>query len=146
VTWLLSPWTWAVLGLVLAGLEAFAPGVFLLWIGLAAFACALLLVATPLSLEWLLIAFCGFTLVSVLLGRRIYGTRETGGDAPFLNRRAEALVGRETLLQSAIENGVGLARIDDTVWRVCGDEMPAGARVRIVAVARDGTMLRVEPA
>lgn len=156
MTILTSPWTWAILGLVLCMLEALAPGAFLLWIGLAAFANALLIFAwplqlqalagAPLDLEWLLVSFCLFTAICVLIGRRIYGAREVATDAPFLNRRAEALIGRETRLQSAIENGVGLAQIDDSVWRVSGAEMPAGARVKIVGLTRDGTMLQVEAA
>jgi membrane protein implicated in regulation of membrane protease activity len=143
---LTSPWTWAIAGLALCILETLAPGVFLLWIGLAAFANAVLLLVTPLSIEWLLMSFCVFTVVSVLIGRRIYGARDMSGDAPFLNRRADALVGRETRLQAAIENGVGLAQIDDTVWRVAGPELPQGARVKIVGFTPDGTMLRIEPA
>ena len=35
---LAEPWTWVVLGLVLLGLEALAPGLFALWFGLAALA------------------------------------------------------------------------------------------------------------
>ena len=146
MSFLTSPWTWAIAGLALCILETMAPGVFLLWIGLAAFANAVLLLATPLSIEWLLVSFCAFTVVSVLIGRRIYGAKDVANDAPFLNRRADALVGRETRLQSAIENGVGMAQIDDTVWRVAGPELPQGARVRIVGLTQDGTMLRIEPA
>jgi membrane protein implicated in regulation of membrane protease activity len=141
---LTSPWTWAIAGLALCMLETLAPGVFLLWIGLAALANAILLLAMPLSIEWLLMTFGAFTAVSVLIGRKIYGAKDMSGDAPFLNRRAEALVGRETRLQSAIENGVGLAQIDDTVWRVAGPDLPEGARVKIVGFTPDGTMLRVE--
>ena len=143
---LTSPWTWAIAGLALAMLETLAPGVFMLWIGVAAFANALLLLAAPLSIEWLLLTFCLFTAVSVLIGRKIYGAKDLSKDAPFLNRRADALVGRETRLQAAIENGVGLAQIDDTVWRVAGPELPQGARVKIVGMTPDGTMLRIEPA
>ena len=141
-----SPWTWAIAGLAPCMLETMAPGVFMLWVGLAAFANALLLLAAiPLSVEWLLMTFCGFTIVSVLIGRRIYGARDVSDDAPFLNRRAEALVGRQTQLQAAIENGVGMARIDDTVWRVAGPDLPEGTRVKIVGMTADGTMLRIEP-
>lgn len=143
---LTSPWTWAIGGLLLCILETAAPGIFLLWIGLAALANALLLLAAPLSIEWLLLTFCAFAAVSVFIGRGIYGAKDVATDAPFLNRRADALIGRETRLQSAIENGVGLARIDDTVWRVAGPELPQGARVKIVAVTQDGTMLRIEAA
>jgi membrane protein implicated in regulation of membrane protease activity len=141
-----SAWTWAIAGLALCMLETMAPGVFMLWVGLAAFANALLLLAMPLSVEWLLVTFCGFTIVSVLIGRRLYGARDVSHDAPFLNRRAEALIGRETQLQAALENGFGMARIDDTVWRVAGPDLPEGTRVKIVGMTVDGTMLRVEPA
>lgn len=144
MSFITSPWTWAIIGLVLCVLEASAPGSFLLWIGLAFFANAGLLMMTPLSLEWLLVSFCLFLLISVLLGRKIYGARDVREDAPFLNRRAEALLGRETHLQSAIENGIGLAAIDDSVWRVAGPDLPAGARVKIIGLTRDGTMLEVE--
>ncbi|MDB5641061.1 MAG: hypothetical protein JWN07_378 [Hyphomicrobiales bacterium] len=144
---LTSPWSWAIAGLALAMLETMAPGVFMLWVGLAAFANALLLVVVqPISAEWLLMTFCAFTVVSVLIGRKIYGARDLSNDAPFLNRRAAALVGRETRLQAAIEDGVGVANIDDTVWRVAGPDLPQGARVKIVGMTPDGTMLRVEAA
>jgi membrane protein implicated in regulation of membrane protease activity len=143
---LTSPWTWAIVGLALCIMEVMAPGIFLLWIGVAAFANAVLLLVTPLSIEWLLVTFCVFTVVSVLAGRKIYGAKDISTDAPFLNRRADALIGRETRLHAAIENGVGLAQIDDTVWRVSGPELPQGARVKIVGMTQDGTMLRIEPA
>jgi membrane protein implicated in regulation of membrane protease activity len=32
------------------------------------------------------------------------------------------------------------------VWRVSGPELPQGARVKIVGMTQDGTMLRIEPA
>ena len=49
-------------------------------------------------------------------------------DQPFLNRRAEALVGRVFTLEKPIVDGVGTVRIDDTVWRVTGPDSPAGTR------------------
>ena len=33
----LGPWNWLIFGLILMGLELLAPGVFLFWLGLAAF-------------------------------------------------------------------------------------------------------------
>ncbi|MGT2486861.1 NfeD family protein [Methylobacterium oryzae CBMB20] len=35
-------------------------------------------------------------------------------------------------------------RFDDTLWRVEGPDLPAGVRVRVIAVG--GTILRVEAA
>lgn len=144
MTFFTSPWTWAIAGLVLCMLEMLAPGMFLLWVGIAAFANALLLLATPVSIEWLMVSFCVFMAISVLIGRKVYGERDVASDAPFLNRRADALLGRETRLQSAIENGIGLAQIDDTVWRVTGSELPAGTHVKITGLSQDGTILQVE--
>ncbi|MDB5509474.1 MAG: Inner rane protein YbbJ [Hyphomicrobiales bacterium] len=141
-----NAWTWLIVGLLLCAGEAVAPGLFLLWIGLAALANGVLLIALPLDLPWLLLSFGFFTALFVLAGSRFYGSRdETSSDAPFLNRRAAALVGREARLQEAIVDGFGLVRIDDTVWRVAGPDLPAGARVRVVGLARDGAVLDVEP-
>jgi membrane protein implicated in regulation of membrane protease activity len=50
----------------------------------------------------------------------------------FLNRRAEALVGRVFTLEKPIIDGSGTVRIDDTIWRVAGPDTPAGTRVRVV--------------
>ena len=49
---------------------------------------------------------------------------------PFLNKRAEALVGRVFTLEKPIIDGAGTVRIDDTIWRVAGPDAPAGSRVR----------------
>jgi inner membrane protein len=72
-------------------------------------------------------------------------TRKTEtADSPFLNRRAEAYVGRVFTLERPIVDGVGAVRIDDTVWRVRGPDCPAGSRVRIARA--DGPNLLVEAA
>ena len=56
--------------------------------------------------------------------------------------RAHGLMGREFYLDSPIERGFGAIRVDDTVWRVAGDDMPAGTQVRVVAI-EDGVAIRV---
>ncbi|MBX9740469.1 MAG: NfeD family protein [Beijerinckiaceae bacterium] len=141
-----NAWTWLIVGILLCAAEALAPGLFMLWIGLAALANGLLLIFIPLDLPWLLLTFGLFTGLFVLAGSRFYGSRdETSSDAPFLNRRAAALIGREARLQEAIVDGFGMVRIDDTVWRVAGPDLPVGARVRVIGLARDGAILDVEP-
>jgi hypothetical protein len=62
----------------------------------------------------------------------------------FLNRRADALVGRVFTLERPIIDGSGTVKIDDTVWRVAGPDTPAGSRVRIVRA--DGASLTVAAA
>lgn len=139
-----NPWVWLIAGILLCALEALAPGLFLLWIGLAAVANGLLLSLVALDFAWAMLTFGAFTLIFVLAGRRIYGSRDsTSGGSPFLNRRADALVGREARLEEGIVDGLGLVKIDDTVWRVSGPELATGTRVRITGLARDGVVLEV---
>ena len=52
-------------------------------------------------------------------------------------------MGREFFLDKAIARGFGSIRVDDNVWRVAGEDMPTGTRVRVVAI-EDGSAIRVE--
>jgi inner membrane protein len=65
-------------------------------------------------------------------------------DQPFLNRRAEAFIGKVFALDKPIANDAGTIRIDDSVWRVTGPDCAAGTRVRVTRA--DGAVLHVEPA
>ena len=73
--------------------------------------------------------------------RLALGTRKADDANAFLNRRAEALVGRVFTLEKPIVDGFGTVRIDDTIWRVAGPDVPAGSRVRVVQA--DGANLTV---
>lgn len=150
IAWLvteLGPWTWWIVGLVFLGLEILVPGVFLLWIGLAAIIVGAL--SFPLwgaaiwSWQMQMLVFAVLALVLALAGRRFSGSN-TKTDQPMLNRRIEGLVGRTATLEDPIREGRGRIRLDDTTWIVQGPDMPAGARVRIV-MAQAGC-LTVEPA
>ncbi|HEY8579624.1 MAG TPA: NfeD family protein [Beijerinckiaceae bacterium] len=138
-------WIWLVAGLLLFAAEAVAPGMFLLWIGAAAIATGLLTAAVTMSLAWTLLAFGAFAVVAVLIGRRFYGARETGSDQPFLNRRAEAMVGKVFTLTTPIRGGEGRIVVNDTQWRVRGPDMPAGVRV-VVRAVEDAMVLVVDQA
>src|SRR5690606_27757350 len=103
---------WFILGAVLMLLEVFAPGAFLLWFGFAAIATGLVALALDMSWQIAILLFLAFSVVAVFLARRL-SPREATSDNPFLNRRAEALVGRILVLEEAIEAGTGRARVDD---------------------------------
>lgn len=144
----LGPWAWMVLGFVLLAAEIVVPGIFLLWIGLAAIATgllSLLLWSAPFwvwQVQWL--TFLALALVSAYVGKRIMSGKGEESDQPFLNRREAQLVGRTATLTEPICEGYGRIRIDDTMWRVRGSDSPVGARVRIVSV--DNSVLVVESA
>ena len=64
-------------------------------------------------------------------------------DQPALNRRGEQYIGRTLTLDEPIVNGQGKIRVDDTTWKVEGDDMPAGTRVTVIGV--DSVVLKVAP-
>lgn len=136
-------WMWLTAGLLLCAAEALASGMFLLWIGLAALATGLLVMVVPLTFAWTLMSFGGFAIVMVLAGRSLYGSRSQKSDRPFLNRRAEALIGQEFVLHEPISDGAGHIRVADSIWRVAGPDLPAGSRVKVAGVEK-GVLLRVE--
>jgi membrane protein implicated in regulation of membrane protease activity len=138
-------WLWLVAGILLCAAEAVAPGMFLLWIGIAALVTGLVLAVFAFSLPWTLLMFGMFAIVSLLLGRKFYGSRDVEGDRPFLNRRADAMVGRTFILAEAIRQGEGRISINDSPWKVRGPDMPAGTKIKVTAV-EDAMILLVEQA
>jgi len=138
----LGVWAWFVAGGLLLVLEVLAPGVFMLWLGLA----ALLVGVISLFVDWpwqaQFVAFAAFAVAAIPLWRRLALKVEAATDQPFLNRRNEAFVGRIFTLEKPIVDGTGTLGIDDTVWRITGADVPAGSRVKVTRV--DGTALRVE--
>ncbi|MBD9373502.1 NfeD family protein [Rhizobium sp. ARZ01] len=143
----LGPWAWWVLGIVLLILEVLMPGVFLVWIGVAAVitgALSLLLWEASWwtwQVQWLV--FAALSVAAVLVGRRLVLSNAQRTDEPFLNQRAQGLVGRTATLEQPISEGRGRIRLDDTMWSVQGPDLPIGTRVRVVASS--GRDLTVEP-
>jgi membrane protein implicated in regulation of membrane protease activity len=140
----LGAWNWLIGGLVLMALELLAPGVFLLWLGLAALLVGIVSVFADWVWQVQVIAFAAFSLAAVPLWRRVASQSAPNADSVFLNRRSDALVGRVFTLDKPIMDGSGTVRIDDTVWRVSGPDAPAGSRIKVVRA--DGASLIVEAA
>ena len=96
-------------------------------------------IGSPRAPPWSAFAFA-----SVPLWRRFALKVEPQNEAPLLNRRTEALIGRVFTLEKPIIDGTGTVRIDDTIWRVAGPDAPAGSRVKVVQA--DGASLTVAAA
>src|SRR5258708_30774327 len=80
-----------------------------------------------------LLIFAVFATAAVPLWRRVARNNTAASTSnPFLNKRADALVGRVFTLEKPIIDGWGTVRIDDTVWRVAGPDTPPRNRVRVV--------------
>lgn len=144
----LGPWTWWVIGLVLLAAEVVLPGVFLVWIGIAAILTGLVSLALWETGFWVweiqLVFFAVLSVAAALIGRKIVARAGNHSDQPLLNQRGESLVGRTAVLEEPIAEGRGRVRLDDTTWPVEGPDMPTGTRVRIIACS--GRQLTVESA
>ena len=140
----LGVWNWLILGAIFLALELFAPGAFMLWLGLAALSVGLVSFVIDWSWQAQLVAFALISLALVPVWRHFAPRVEKPTDSPLLNRRSESYVGRIFTLENPIVDGVGRVRIDDTVWRVSGPNSAAGTRVRVVRA--EGANLFVEAA
>ena len=144
----LGPWNWMVLGFVLLVMEVIAPGIFMLWIGIAA-----LLIGVVSQLIWdssfwtwevQVLAFLALSLVSAFAGKKLVGGRHDATDQPLLNRRGAQMVGKMATLAEPIKDGRGRIKLGDTLWRVSGPDLPAGTQVRVVSSADTDLELTVE--
>ena len=135
---------WACIALLLIAAETVAPGVFMLWLGIAAavvFAVVLLVPGIPPL--WQALGFIVLSFVSIAVYRRYYRKSDELSDQPLLNRRAEQFVGKVFVLESAIINGSGRIKVGDALWTVTGPELPAGSTVRVTEA--DSMTLQVIP-
>ncbi|MCB1830792.1 MAG: NfeD family protein [Chromatiaceae bacterium] len=136
-------WHWWVLSVVLIILETFSPGVFFIWMGVAAAAVGLVMLLFPdLGWEYQLLLFALVSVASVVLWRLLLDRHPTETDQPRLNRRGEQYIGRTFTLDEPIVNGLGKIRVDDSTWKIEGEDCIAGTRIRVVGV--DGVVLKVE--
>lgn len=139
----ISFWYWWVAAMAFVVLEILAPGIAFLWLGVGAAAVGFLLLVVPaLSLSLQILVFAVLSVAGAILGRRWFRPKPSDSDEPALNRRGASYVGRVFVLSTAIENGYGRAKIGDGVWTVRGDDMPKGARIRVIGA--DGATLLVE--
>lgn len=138
-------WHWWVLGFALLVFELLTPGTFCMWIGLAAFATGAIAWAFPaLGLPVEIVLFALLSLAAVGLWFRFRPLRTPNDADNGLNQRGRGYIGRVLLLSEDIVNGIGQARLEDSVWRVAGPDLPRGSRVRVIG--SEGSTLRVERA
>ena len=99
-------WHWLALAGIFAALEIFAPGVFLIFPGIAAVVVGITILLLP-ELDWRLqlLLFAVLAVAFIFIGRRIYGRISQSEDHHSLNRRADRLIGGVYPLTSAMTGG-----------------------------------------
>lgn len=136
-------WFWYIVGLVLLIGELLAPGIFLLWLAIAAGLTGGINSMFGLGWQAELAVFAGLSVLLVLASwNYVMKQHRPKSDQPDLNQRQTGYVGRRTTLLQAISNGRGKVKIDDTVWDVSGPDMAQGTAVVVTGVT--GATLEVK--
>lgn len=139
-------WYWWVAAILFVGIEVFAPGVVFLWMGVSAAVVGFIVLINP-ALDWRyqFMIFAVLSFASALVWRLYRKQRPVPeSDQPNLNRRGTQYIGRTFTLAEAIVNGQGKLKVDDTIWKIEGQDLAQGTQVRVTGV--DGTILTVERA
>ena len=141
----LTYWHWFILAAILIIIEVFAPGAFMLWIGIAAGVVgAVLYFAPALGWEYQFILFSIASVGSIVAWRAWRQSHPVVTDEPTLNRRGAQYIGRVFTLEAPIVNGIGKLRVDDSTWKIEGVDCPAGTKVRVTGI--ENTVLKVDVA
>ena len=136
-------WHWLASAVLLLIVELLAPGLFFLWMAQAALLTGILLFVFP-SMGWEIqsLIFSGFSVLGVAVARRFFKRHPTVSEHPLLNRRTAFYIGRVFTLEQAIVNGQGKIRVDDSTWKIRGEDCPAGSKVKVIGA--DSVVLIVE--
>lgn len=136
-------WHWWILAGILLIIEVAAPSFFFLWLSVAAGITGLVLLAVPeLGWQYQILVFSGLSVISLTLFKRYQRANPVVTDQPTLNRRGAQYIGRTFTLTEPIVNHSGVIHVDDSTWRIKGDDLPAGTTVKVVGA--DSVLLEVE--
>lgn len=128
-------WHWWIFAAALITFEVLLPTFYLLWTGIAAFIVGLVLWLAP-SLAWEIqvVIFAILSVLSIIVWRNYAKKNPVVSDEPLLNRRGEQYVGRVVTLKEPIVDGSGKVQIDDSTWKIIGDDCDAGTKIKLIAV------------
>lgn len=126
---------WLIAALVLGIAELAAPGIFLVFLAIAAAVTGLAVFALPdLPVPAQLAAFAIWSAVTVLIGKRWYRDYPVEGGDPMLNDRSARLVGQVVVVETALIGGRGRVLVGDGSWPARGEDAAVGTRVKVSAV------------
>jgi membrane protein implicated in regulation of membrane protease activity len=136
-------WHWWVAALALLIIELVVPGFFFLWMAAAGFVTGCLLWLMPsISVDVQLGIFSVLSVLAVVAWQFYAKKYPIVSDQPLLNRRGAQYIGRVFSLYEPIVNGQGKIKVDDSIWKVRGEDCDLDTKVKIVAI--HGTVFDVE--
>jgi hypothetical protein len=136
-------WSWWVLALILLVVELLAPGFFFLWMAASGFVTGCLLLLIPAMDIKLQVSIFSVLSVVFITVWKLYGKKHPiATDHPLLNKRGQQYIGRVFSLYQPIENGEGKIKVDDSIWKVHGQDCDINTKVKVIAVR--GTVFDVK--
>jgi inner membrane protein len=110
---------WATIGLILLTVEPFVPGVYALWLGVAALVTAGFAFAFPSMGIWLFLIFAVTTVVSAIGGSRLYARMNQ--NESDLNQMQQQLIGKSGICIAVGEGAHIRIRVDGVEWAALAD-------------------------
>ena len=139
----LNYWQWWIIALIFIILEMFAPGAFMLWLGIAAAVVGLVMAFLPdLGWEIQYSIFAVVSVISIIGWKQMQLRNPRVTDQPNLNMRGHQYVNRTFTLDEPVVNGLGKIKVDDSTWKIEGEDCPAGTKIKVTGV--DGVILKIE--
>ena len=145
MTFYITPWHWIGFSLILLCLELFVgtPGISLIWMAIASFMVAIVLSSITLNFWTQLGLLAVLSVLFAWLGRFLFKTGHA--KSSDLNQPGQRWLDTTLTLQHPIKNGRSRVRIHDSIWRVEGPDLPAGAKVMVIGVKGNALLVdRVE--
>lgn len=136
-------WYWWVLALVLLIIELVAPGFFFLWMAASGFVTGCLVLLVPgISMNGQIFVFSVLSVIAIGVWKFYVKKHPIESDHPLLNKRGAQYIGRVFNLYEPIKNGRGKIKVDDSIWKVEGEDCGIETRVRVIGI--NGSVFSVE--
>ena len=127
-------WYWWVLAVIFLVVEMLIPAFFFLWMAVSALVTGIIVWLIPAISTDIQIMIFSVLSIAAIVAWRIYGKKiNIATDQPLLNRRGSQYVGRVFNLYEPIENGEGKIKVDDTIWKVHGEDCDINSKVKVIA-------------
>ncbi len=135
-------WLWMIAGALLAIAEMLVPGVFLIWIGVAALFTGVLALLLPIGEVPQFLIFAMASVAAIYAGRKYLSHNPIVSADPLLNDKSARLVGTIVTAVEPVDALQGRVKVGDGVWSARGAEAAVGDRLRVIGA--DGVVLVVE--
>ncbi len=134
IVFVIQPWHWLVLGILLLLAEVMGAGGFLIGLAIAAFIESLVVVlAGNLSWDFQLMIFGFDGILFTWIYWKFFRSFNEKSDTLNINDRAAQYIGRTFELTEPIVHGYGKVKIGDSLWKVKAQtDAPEGVSVNVV--------------